>query len=75
VTLDEIAALPVGSRLHNTSMDWLPGADWVRFEDGWHLIEQEGDHAGVPAGHDWSGGQSPPTIDLSHEAPDLVLVT
>lgn len=74
MTPTEIAALPVGSRLHNTGTEYLPGADWVRFEDGWHLIEQEGDVTGHPAGHDWSDvGQ--PASALSHEADDLVLVT
>lgn len=70
MTLTEIAALPVGSRLHNP---YLTGADWVRFEDGWHLIEQEGGVIGKSAGYDWSEG-APPLLDLSHEAPDLVLV-
>jgi hypothetical protein len=73
VTPTEIAALPVGSRLHNTSTKYLPGADWVRHSDGWHLIEFGGDLVSVPVGHDWSAGMG--IYDLSPEAPDLVLVT
>ena len=74
MTPAEIDALPVGSRLHNTSTAYLPGADWVRFEDGWHLIEQEGDFTGKPAGHDWSESDPVPVKNLSREAADLVLV-
>lgn len=73
MTPTEIAALPVGSRLHNTSTAYLPGADWVRQSDGWHLIEFNGDLVSVLVGHDWSAGIG--TYDLSHEADDLVLVT
>jgi hypothetical protein len=72
VTPDEIAALPVGSRLHNPSSEYLTGADWVRQPDGWHLIEFGGDLVSVPVGHDWSAGTG--TNDLRHEAADLVLV-